>query len=75
MYRYNPDWYSGCALSTGDIFWRILLNSPANIWYPMTSDVEPFSKYSPLKVHLSPASRIPSEAPASVSNKSDKQVA
>ena len=41
----------------------------------MTSDVEPFSKYSPVKVHLSPASRIPSEAPASVSNKSDKQVA
>ena len=51
------------------------LNAPANIWYPMTSYVEPFSKYFPVKIHISPASRIPSEAPASVSNKSDKQVA
>ena len=41
------------------------LNSPANIWYPMTtfySDMEPLSKYSPVNMHLSPATRIPSEA-------------
>ena len=39
-----------------------------------------FAPCSPLKIHLSPATRIPSEAPgykntASVSNKSYKQVA
>ena len=39
-----------------------------------------FAPCSPVKIHLSPATRIPSEAPgfknkASVSNKSDKQVA
>ena len=40
------------------------LNSPANFCQPMTtfySDVEPFSKYSPVMLHLSPATRILNE--------------
>jgi len=39
-------------------------NSPANVQYPMTnfySDMEPVSKYSPVMLNLSPATRILNE--------------
>ena len=60
---------TGCSfLSIGD--WRILqftaLNFTAIVRYPMTtmySDVEPFSKYSPVTLHLSPATRILNKNP------------
>ena len=42
-------------------------NSPTNVRYPLTifySDVEPLSKYSPVTLHLSPATRILNENPA-----------
>ena len=41
-------------------------NFPANVRYPTTifySDMEPLSKYSPVTLHLSPASRVLSENP------------
>jgi len=43
-------------------------NSPANVWWPMTSfysDVEPLLKHSPVALHLSPATRILKENTAS----------
>ena len=60
---------TGCSfLSIGD--WRILqftaLNFTAIVRYPMTtmySVVEPFSKYSPVTLHLSPATRILNKNP------------
>ena len=42
-------------------------NSLANVWVPLTIlllDVEPFTKYSPVTLHLSPATRILNENPA-----------
>ena len=39
-------------------------NSPTNVRKPLTifySDVEPLSKYSPVTLHLSPATRILNE--------------
>ena len=42
------------------------LNFTAIVWYPMTtmySVVEPFSKYSPVTLHLSPATRILNKNP------------
>ena len=41
-------------------------NSLADVWWPTTifySDVEPLSKYSPVMLHLSPATRILNENP------------
>ena len=39
-------------------------NSLANVWQPVTSfysDLEPFSKYSPVTLHLFPTTRIENE--------------
>ena len=41
-------------------------NSPANVRQPMAifySDMEPLLQYSPVRLHLSPATRILSEKP------------
>ena len=46
-------------------------NSLTNVPYPMTiiySDLEPLSKYSPVILHLFPATRILNENPVHSSN-------
>ena len=56
------EWSSGISLFTA-------LNSPANIWKPRTlyySDMELLSKYSPVTLHPSPATRILNENPGFV---------
>ena len=68
---------AGCSLGIGDRRIVCLLHdSPANVQWPMTilySDVEPLSKYSPVTLHLSPATRIlndnPDEGALFISNK------
>ena len=58
--------YSGCSLGIGD--WRILhlLYRILRLTCDLTltdfySDMEPLSKYSPVTLHLSPATRILNE--------------
>ena len=48
------------------------LNSPASVRWPRAvfySDVQPLSKYSPVTLHLSPATRILNESPCRFANK------
>ena len=56
--------YSGCSLAIREFTMK---NSPADVQQPVNifySDEEPLSKYSPVMLHVSPATRILNNNPA-----------